>query len=94
MTLAVHPDVINQQTIDEVVRFHGHQCPGLAIGIQTARLAIREVGCHCPDEEVVAVVGNDMCAVDGIQYMTGWRRSRDGDPYPQARRSGPVHLVL
>jgi formylmethanofuran dehydrogenase subunit E len=71
MTLTVNSDVLDQKTIDEVVRFHGHQCPGLAIGIQAARLAIREVGGHSPDEEVVAVVETDMCAVDGIQYLTG-----------------------
>ena len=34
MTLTVNPDILDQQTIDEVVRFHGHLCPGLAVGIQ------------------------------------------------------------
>ena len=33
MTLTINPDVLDQQTIDEVIRFHGHQCPGLAIGM-------------------------------------------------------------
>jgi formylmethanofuran dehydrogenase subunit E len=71
MTLILNPDVLDEQTIAEVVRFHGHQCPGLAIGIQAARLALREIGCNSPDEEVVAVVETDMCAVDAIQFMTG-----------------------
>lgn len=58
-------------SIDEVVGFHGHQCGGLAIGIQASRIALREIGPHAKDEEVVAVVETDMCAVDAIQAMTG-----------------------
>ena len=71
MTLTDVAETFDQKAIDEVVRFHGHQCPGLAIGIQAGRLALREIGSHSPDEEVVAVVETDMCAVDGIQYLTG-----------------------
>lgn len=71
MTITDVPQTYDQSLVDEVVRFHGHQCPGLAIGIQAGRLALREIGCNSPDEEVVAVVETDMCAVDGIQYLTG-----------------------
>mgnify|MGYP005857757715 CR=1 FL=1 len=52
-------------------RFHGHWCPGLAIGIRVAEVALREIGPHAEDEEVVAIVETDMCAVDAIQYLTG-----------------------
>ena len=62
---------LDQATIDYAIRFHGHQCGGLAIGIQAARLALREVGAPAPDEEIVAVVETDMCAVDAIQALTG-----------------------
>lgn len=62
---------LDQATVDEVVRFHGHMCGGIGIGIQAARLALREIGSHAPDEEVVAVVETDMCAVDAIQVLTG-----------------------
>ncbi len=46
-------------------------CPGLAMGIQAAQLALRAVGEHSKDEEVVAVVETDMCGVDAIQFLTG-----------------------
>lgn len=69
-TVAALPP-LEQETIEEVVKFHGHQCGGLAIGIQAARLALREVGAPAPDEEIVAVVETDMCAVDAIQALTG-----------------------
>ena len=58
-------------TVEEIVRFHGHMCPGLAMGIRAAEVALREVGPHSSDEEVVALVETDICAVDAIQYLTG-----------------------
>ena len=61
---------IDKDVIQEVIRFHGHWCPGLAIGIRAAEWALQEVG-RAGDEEVVAVVETDMCGVDAIQYLTG-----------------------
>lgn len=52
-------------------RFHGHMCPGLAIGIRAAEIALREIGQHSTDEEIVAIVETDMCGVDAIQYLVG-----------------------
>ena len=63
--------MIDEQTLDRVVEFHGHMCPGLAMGIQAAQIALREIGAHAKDEEVVAVVETDMCGVDAIQFLTG-----------------------
>jgi len=62
---------VDERSLDEVAAFHGHVCPGLAMGIQAARIALREIGPHSKDEEVVAVVETDMCGVDAIQVMTG-----------------------
>ncbi len=59
------------ETVEDIVRFHGHMCPGLAMGIRAAEAALREVGPHSSDEEVVTLVETDMCAVDAIQYLTG-----------------------
>jgi formylmethanofuran dehydrogenase subunit E len=56
--------------IEKTVLFHGHSCPGLAIGIRAAEVALGEIG-KASDEEIVAVVETDMCAVDAIQYLTG-----------------------
>ena len=63
--------MIDEQALDRVVEFHGHLCPGLALGVQAAQIALREIGAHAKDEEVVAVVETDMCAVDAIQFLTG-----------------------
>jgi len=62
---------INEKMVLETVAFHGHMCPGLAIGIRAAEVALREIGPHAHDEEVVAVVETDMCGVDAIQFLIG-----------------------
>jgi formylmethanofuran dehydrogenase subunit E len=61
---------INEQRIKDTTSFHGHWCPGLAIGIRAAEWALKEMG-RSADEEIVAVVETDMCGVDAIQYLTG-----------------------
>jgi len=52
--------------------FHGHRCPGLAIGVRAAAEAQRllETG-HSADEEIVCVAENDACGIDGIQAILG-----------------------
>ena len=62
---------MEQEKINQVVAFHGHLCPGLAIGIRVAELALNELGITAKDEELVAVVENDNCSVDAIQFLTG-----------------------
>jgi formylmethanofuran dehydrogenase subunit E len=62
---------ISEATIDEVIAFHGHWCPGVTVGIRVAEVVLRELGDHAVDEEMVAVVKTDNCAVDAIQYLTG-----------------------
>lgn len=59
------------KTFEDVLDFHGHACPGLAYGYRVAALALREFGARSEDEELVAIVENDSCAVDAIQVMTG-----------------------
>ncbi len=63
-------ELIDRKTVRKTTEFHGHWCPGLAIGIRAAEWALAEMG-KSPDEEVVAVVETDMCGVDAIQYLTG-----------------------
>jgi len=56
----------------DAIQFHGHLCPGLTLGYRVAKAALRELKADRPhDEELVAVVENDSCAVDAIQFITG-----------------------
>jgi formylmethanofuran dehydrogenase subunit E len=57
---------------DNVVAFHGHRCMGLATGYRVAEAALQALQSGRDiDEELVAIVENDSCAVDAIQYVTG-----------------------
>lgn len=58
---------------DDVTDFHGHSCPGLAYGYRVAAAAMKEMDMKnvSQDEEVVAIVENNSCAVDAIQVLTG-----------------------
>ena len=59
------------KSFDDVVEFHGHACPGLALGYRVSCAAIRRMGEKASDEEIVAIVENNSCAVDAVQVMTG-----------------------
>lgn len=60
---------LQQEAVDQAVAFHRSLCPGLAIGIQAAQIALQELG-EGP-EDLVVVVESDICAVDGVQAITG-----------------------
>jgi formylmethanofuran dehydrogenase subunit E len=60
------------RSFEEAVRFHGHLCPGLTLGYRVAKRALEElVSGRSADEELVAIVENDTCAVDAIQVIAG-----------------------
>ena len=61
---------IPSDLIEQTILFHGHSCPGLAIGIRAAEVALRDIG-RADDEDILAVVETDMCGVDAIQFLTG-----------------------
>lgn len=59
-------------SFEEVVRFHGHKCPGLATGYRVAIAAMESLGVGRPyDEELVAIAETNACGVDAIQMVTG-----------------------
>jgi formylmethanofuran dehydrogenase subunit E len=56
----------------EIVKFHGHSCPGLAMGYRMSIAAMEALEAfHSEDEEVVAIVENNACGVDALQCLTG-----------------------
>ena len=60
------------QAYNDMVGFHGHSCPGLAIGYRMAKAALEFLsGAHSRDEEIVAVTENDACGVDALQWISG-----------------------
>jgi formylmethanofuran dehydrogenase subunit E len=56
----------------DIIDFHGHSCPGLAIGYRMSRSALALLsGARAADEEIVAIVENNACGVDALQCLSG-----------------------
>lgn len=55
------------------VAFHGHSCPGLALGCRIAvdAAVLLGVGERCGDEEGVCIAETDACGIDAIQVVWG-----------------------
>lgn len=60
---------LEKDLIDKTIDFHGHTCPGLAIGIRVSELAMQKID-MTGAKPVVCVVETDMCGVDAIQFLT------------------------
>ncbi|HUM80596.1 MAG TPA: FmdE family protein [Methanothrix sp.] len=59
-----------EEDFKKAAEFHGHVCPGLAMGYRVARY----VKTHYPrseDEELVCIAENKSCSVDAVQYLLG-----------------------
>jgi len=54
----------------EAAEFHGHTCPGLAIGYRIAKY-VKEHYPRSQDEELVCIAENKSCSIDAIQFMLG-----------------------
>lgn len=68
--MSINNCTLTEDQIAATVAFHGHHCPGLSYGIRAAEWCLRELG-KAGDEDIVALVETDMCAVDAIQFLTG-----------------------
>lgn len=65
-------NMVKMKPFSEVTKFHGHVCPGSAIGYKAAEAGLNELeSVRASDEEIVTIVENDSCAVDAIQVLIG-----------------------
>ena len=65
-------EILSSRDFTQCVEFHGHICPGLAIGFRAARILMGRLNVRkAPDEELLAIVETDACGADAIQVMTG-----------------------
>ena len=60
------------KTYQQAIAFHGHSCPGLAIGYKMTTAALSKLSAdRALDEELVAIVENDACGCDAVQFISG-----------------------
>ena len=63
---------MNQEYWDRAKKFHGHECPGLAIGVKVCEAVFEKMGVGSVfDEELVCITENDACGVDAVQALMG-----------------------
>ncbi|MDD4334173.1 MAG: FmdE family protein [Desulfotomaculaceae bacterium] len=68
----VNKTCANKTSWEKAVEFHGHECPGLAIGYRATELALEALGSERSiDEELLAIVENNACGVDALQTLAG-----------------------
>lgn len=60
----------DQNKWQKAAEFHGHECPGLAIGFKVCEALAEHIPTNASiDEEIVCVTENDTCAVDAVQSL-------------------------
>ncbi|MFJ5546422.1 FmdE family protein [Streptomyces sp. NPDC093225] len=59
------------QAYSDVIRFHQHECPGVAFGLRVAEAAMDRLGLEEATGNLVLVSETDACAVDALQVLTG-----------------------
>ena len=65
-------EILSSEDFKRCVDFHGHICPGLAIGYRAAKTGLKRLSKNrAEDEELVAIVENNACGVDAVQVLTG-----------------------
>ena len=61
---------MNLEFWDKARAFHGHECPGLAIGVKACEAVVEKMGVSPSfDEELVCITENDACGVDAVQAL-------------------------
>jgi len=60
-----------KELMERAIKFHGHACPGLALGVLVSKYILEHENDFSIDEELVAVVENDNCSVDALQALLG-----------------------
>ena len=61
---------MNRAYWEKAKAFHGHECPGLAIGVKVCEAVVEKMGvAPAFDEELVCIAENDACGVDAVQAL-------------------------
>ncbi|MCL2707419.1 MAG: formylmethanofuran dehydrogenase subunit E family protein [Dehalococcoidia bacterium] len=61
---------MNLEFWDKARAYHGHECPGLAIGVKICEAVVEKMNVSPAfNEELVCITENDACGVDAIQAL-------------------------
>ena len=61
---------MNKALWEKAVAFHGHECPGLALGVRLCEYVQEKLGIGVSaDEQLVCIAETDSCPVDAVQAI-------------------------
>jgi formylmethanofuran dehydrogenase subunit E len=64
--------ILTSDLFKKCLNFHGHLCPGLALGYHAAQAGMQWLAAkRAEDEELVTIVETDACCSDAVQVITG-----------------------
>ena len=65
-------EIVSSEQWKKSVDFHGHVCPGLAIGFKAAQAGLDHLKeRRAEDEELITIIETNACSADAIQVLTG-----------------------
>ncbi len=65
-------EILESGDWQKCIEFHGHTCPGIAIGFRAAKAGLERLEeQRASDEELVTIVETDACGADAVQVLTG-----------------------
>ena len=65
-------DILSSEEFNRCVYFHGHICPGIAIGYRASLVALDWLKEKLSvKDEIVTISESDSCAIDAVQVLTG-----------------------
>lgn len=54
---------------EKTIEFHGHKCPGIAMGFKICEAAIKKLGINPLEDEIICIAENNTCPTDAIRYI-------------------------
>lgn len=54
---------------EETIKFHGHECPGIAMGFKICEAAMKKMGINPSKDEIICIAENNTCPADAIRFI-------------------------
>lgn len=54
---------------EAVIDFHGHKCPGIAMGFKICEAAIKKMNINIEKDEIKCIAENNTCSVDAVRFI-------------------------
>ena len=92
------PAIISKELLEDVVRFHGHLGPFLALGVRIGLVGLREIGAKEGDTQLHVTVILEYtlpfsCILDGIQVSTKCTVGNKRLAWKESKEFGAVFLL-